>query len=95
MRLYVFAVMIGVRRWLGRLGAARSQMVGTVSYELRDNITGVLELTEVVATMADVPGVRWIGIAPRRRRHVVALPRLPDPNPPLARGPEIPSPHVE
>ena len=50
----VVAVMISVRRWLGRLDAARSQMVGTVSHELRNNLTGVLGLTEVVATMADL-----------------------------------------
>jgi signal transduction histidine kinase len=50
----VVAVMISVRRWLGRLDAARSQMVGTVSHELRNNLTGVLGLTEVVATMTDL-----------------------------------------
>lgn len=50
----VVAVMIGVRRWLGRLDANRSQMVGTVSHELRNNLTGILGLTEVVATMPDL-----------------------------------------
>lgn len=50
----VVAVMISVRRWLGRLDAARSQMVGTVSHELRNTLTGVLGLTEVVATMEDL-----------------------------------------
>lgn len=50
----VVAVMISVRRWLGRLDATRSQMVGTVSHELRNNLTGVLGLTEVVATMVDL-----------------------------------------
>jgi len=50
----VVAVMISVRRWLGRLDAARSQMVGTVSHELRNNLTGVLGLTELVATMEEL-----------------------------------------
>lgn len=48
------AVMIRVRRWLGRLEADRSQMIGTVSHELRNNLTGVMGLTEVVSTMADL-----------------------------------------
>ena len=48
------AVMIRVRHWLGRLEADRSQMIGTVSHELRNNLTGVMGLTEVVSGMADL-----------------------------------------
>ncbi|CAN5869397.1 hypothetical protein BH23ACT5_BH23ACT5_12620 [soil metagenome] len=47
-------VIFRVRRWLGRLDANRSQMLGTVSHELRNNLTGVLGLTEVVATINDL-----------------------------------------
>jgi signal transduction histidine kinase len=44
------AVIIGrVRGWLGRLEADRSQMLGTVSHELRNNLTGMLGLTEIVS----------------------------------------------
>ncbi len=50
----VAVVMIRVRSWLGRLDANRSQMLGTVSHELRNNLTRVLGLTEVVSTMADL-----------------------------------------
>lgn len=50
----IVAVMISVRGWLGRLDADRSQMIGTVSHELRNNLTGVLGLTDVVATMGDL-----------------------------------------
>jgi len=48
------AVMIRVRRWLGRLDADRSQMIGTVSHELRNNLTGVLGLTDIVANTANL-----------------------------------------
>lgn len=48
------AVMVRVRHWLGRLEADRSQMIGTVSHELRNNLTGVMGLTEVVSTMSDL-----------------------------------------
>jgi signal transduction histidine kinase len=48
------AVMIRVVGWLGRLDANRSQMLGTVSHELRNNLTGVLGLTEAVATTEDL-----------------------------------------
>jgi signal transduction histidine kinase len=37
-----------IRGWLGRLDAGRSQMLGTVSHELRNNLTGVMGLTEIV-----------------------------------------------
>lgn len=56
----IFAVAAGVtlmmklRTWMGRLDANRSQMLGTVSHELRNNLTGVLGLTEVVASMDDL-----------------------------------------
>ena len=38
-----------VRRWLGRLDANRSQMLGTVSHELRNNLTGMIGLTDLVS----------------------------------------------
>ena len=44
------AMIIRVRGWLGRLDAGRSQMLGTVSHELRNNLTGMIGLTEVVST---------------------------------------------
>ena len=37
-----------VRRWLSRLDANRSQMLGTVSHELRNNLTGMIGLTDLV-----------------------------------------------
>jgi signal transduction histidine kinase len=43
-----------VRTWLARLDANRSQMIGTVSHELRNNLTGMLGLTEVVMSMPDL-----------------------------------------
>lgn len=61
----VVAVMIRVRRWLGRLDADRSQMIGTVSHELRNNLTGVLGLTEIVANTAD--------LKPAEARELIAL----------------------
>lgn len=47
-------VMVRVRQWLGRLDANRSQMVGTVSHELRNSLTGVLGLTDLVSSMEDL-----------------------------------------
>ena len=44
------AMIVRVRSWLGKLDAGRSQMLGTVSHELRNNLTGMMGLTEVVAT---------------------------------------------
>lgn len=44
------ALIARIRGWLGRLDAARSQMLGTVSHELRNNLTGVMGLTEIVGT---------------------------------------------
>ena len=44
------AMIVRVRGWLGRLDAGRSQMLGTVSHELRNNLTGVMGLTEIVST---------------------------------------------
>jgi signal transduction histidine kinase len=61
----VVAVMIRVRRWLGRLDADRSQMIGTVSHELRNNLTGVLGLTDIVANTAD--------LQPAEARELIAL----------------------
>jgi len=39
---------------LCRLDANRSQMLGTVSHELRNNLSGVLGLTDVVANLEDL-----------------------------------------
>jgi signal transduction histidine kinase len=61
----VVAVMIRVRGWLGRLDADRSQMMGTVSHELRNNLTGVLGLTYMVANTAD--------FQPAEARELIAL----------------------
>jgi signal transduction histidine kinase len=47
-------VIYRVRTWLARLDANRSQMVGTVSHELRNNLTGMLGLTDVVLSMPDL-----------------------------------------
>lgn len=47
-------LIVRVRQWLGRLDANRSQMVGTVSHELRNSLTGVLGLTELVSSMEDL-----------------------------------------
>jgi len=44
------AVMWRVKRWLGRLDANRSQMLGTVSHELRNNLTGMIGMTELVGS---------------------------------------------
>lgn len=46
----VAMVMSRVRGWLGRLDANRSQMLGTVSHELRNNLTGMIGMTELVAS---------------------------------------------
>ena len=48
------AMIIRVRGWLGRLDAGRSQMLGTVSHELRNNLTGMMGLTEIVSTSPDL-----------------------------------------
>jgi signal transduction histidine kinase len=48
------AMIIRIRAWLGRLDAGRSQMLGTVSHELRNNLTGMMGLTEVVSTDRDM-----------------------------------------
>jgi signal transduction histidine kinase len=52
------AVMVyQVRAWMGRLDANRSQMLGTVSHELRNTLTGIMGLTEVVSSSEDLdPG---------------------------------------
>jgi signal transduction histidine kinase len=50
----IVVVMYKVRRWLGRLDANRSQMVGTVSHELRNNLTGMVGLADVVMSMSDL-----------------------------------------
>jgi signal transduction histidine kinase len=46
----VVAVMWRVKRWLGRLDANRSQMLGMVSHELRNNLTGMIGMTELVGS---------------------------------------------
>lgn len=48
------AIALRVRGWLGRLDANRSQLVGTVGHELRNNLTGMLGLTDVVMSMPDL-----------------------------------------
>ncbi|HSJ28188.1 MAG TPA: HAMP domain-containing sensor histidine kinase [Acidimicrobiia bacterium] len=43
-------VVYRLRVWLEHLDAQRSQMLGTVSHELRNSLTGMLGLTEIVST---------------------------------------------
>lgn len=50
----IAVVVYRVRTWLARLDANRSQMVGTVSHELRNNLTGMLGLTDVVMSMPEL-----------------------------------------
>lgn len=60
------AMMFRVRTWLGRLDANRSQMLGTVSHELRNNLTGMLGMTEIVTTTEDMTreeAMELIGLA--------------------------------
>jgi two-component system, OmpR family, sensor histidine kinase ResE len=47
----IAVVIFRVRTWLARLDANRSQMVGTVSHELRNNLTGMLGFTDIVLSM--------------------------------------------
>jgi signal transduction histidine kinase len=46
----IAVVVARIGRWLTQVDANRSQMLGTVSHELRNNLTGVLGLTEVVVS---------------------------------------------
>ena len=48
------AVMYRVRSWLGQLDGNRSQMLGTVSHELRNNLTGMMGLTDVLQSATDM-----------------------------------------
>jgi len=48
------AVMYRVRGWLGQLDGNRSQMLGTVSHELRNNLTGMMGLTDVLQSASDL-----------------------------------------
>jgi signal transduction histidine kinase len=50
----VAVVVSHVKRWLGRLDANRSQMMGTVSHELRNNLTGMIGITDLVDSGADL-----------------------------------------
>lgn len=62
----IAVVVYRVRVWLARLDANRSQMVGTVSHELRNNLTGMLGLTDVVLSMPDLApteAIELIGMA--------------------------------
>ena len=43
-------IMARIRTGLGRLEANRSQLLGTVSHELRNNLTGLMGLTQIVST---------------------------------------------
>lgn len=54
-----------VRRWLGRLDANRSQMMGTVSHELRNNLTGMIGVTDLVGDNED--------LAPEQIRELIRL----------------------
>ncbi|MDP9495948.1 MAG: HAMP domain-containing histidine kinase [Actinomycetota bacterium] len=47
-------VMYRVRGWLGQLDGNRSQMLGTVSHELRNNLTGMMGLTDVLQSATDM-----------------------------------------
>lgn len=49
-------VVFRVRRWLDRLDGNRSQMLGTVSHELRNNLTGMMGMTELVSTDPEMSG---------------------------------------
>jgi signal transduction histidine kinase len=59
------AIVFRLRGWLGTLDANRSQMLGTVSHELRNNLTGMLGLTAIVGSMDD--------LAPAEATELVAL----------------------
>lgn len=43
-----------VRQWLGRLDANRSQMMGMVGHELRNNLTGMIGVTDLIAISEDL-----------------------------------------
>lgn len=49
-------VVFRVRRWLDRLDGNRSQMLGTVSHELRNNLTGMMGMTELVSNDPEMSG---------------------------------------
>lgn len=51
----VALVMWRVKGWLGRLDANRSQMLGTVSHELKNSLTGMIGMTELVSTEQVAP----------------------------------------
>lgn len=59
------AVVFWIRRWLGILDANRSQMLGTVSHELRNSLTGVLGFTELVSTLE--------GLEPEEAREMIEM----------------------
>jgi signal transduction histidine kinase len=50
------ALVFRVQTWLGRMDAQRSQMLGTVSHELRNNLTGMMGLTEIVGLDHELSG---------------------------------------
>lgn len=50
----VAAMISRVRGWLGRLDMGRSQMLGMVSHELKNNLTGMIGMTELVGTHPDL-----------------------------------------
>lgn len=43
-------VMWRIKSWLARLDSNRSQMMGTVSHELRNNLTGMIGMTELIGS---------------------------------------------
>lgn len=46
-----------LRSWLQRLDAQRSQMLGTVGHELRNSLTGIIGLMQLVSDMPDIQPV--------------------------------------
>lgn len=50
----VAVVVSRIRSWMGQLDATRSQMLGSVSHELRNNLTGMMGVTELVGSGAQL-----------------------------------------
>lgn len=56
-----------IKKWLGSLDASRSQMLGTVSHELRNNLTGMIGVTELVGSQE---------LEPQNARELISLAHL-------------------
>ena len=70
------AVIVQIRLWLDRLDANRSQMLGTVSHELKNNLTGMLGMTELVTTQPDISAeeaTELIGLAHEQARDAIEI----------------------